>query len=261
MAPPLRPPPPGARPGARAQGGAWAASLRRAVARRLRSAVGSLLPCPACGVRPAGAEGCCPVCRATALRPGRERQALWLGPYAGALGRTVRALKYRGALRPLPWLAAALAAEVRRAGWRPDVVCAVPLHPRRRRERGFDQAALLAGALADALRLPYRPLLRRVRPTPPQARLGRSARAANVAGAFTARPAAGKAVLLVDDVLTTGATVEACAAALKARGAVSVCVAVVARSGTPAAPGAAGAVAPRKGVPASFRPRASDEAR
>jgi len=164
------------------------------------------------------------------LRPGRLGDTLWLGPYAGPLGRAVRALKYRGATRLAAWLGERLAGEVAGAGWRPTVVCAVPLHPSRRRRRGFDQALLLARRAAAALQVPCRPLLARTRATRSQARLPREERLRNVRGAFRSDPAPGARVLLVDDVLTTGATASACRAALLAAGATQVRIAVVARS-------------------------------
>jgi predicted amidophosphoribosyltransferase len=99
----------------------------------------------------------------------------------------------------------------------------VPLHAARLRERGYNQSAALADALADVLGAPRLPgALVRVRATPPQARLGPAARRANLAGAFAIeRPARlrGRRVLLVDDVLTTGATLDAALAALHDAGA------------------------------------------
>lgn len=157
-------------------------------------------------------------------------QRLWLGAYDGPLARLVRALKYRGVTALAGWLGSCLGAEVGHAGWRPDLVCAVPLHAGRRRERGFNQAELLAREAARRLGVPYRPLLRRTRPTPRQARLDRASRRPNVRGAFASRPLAGSTVLLVDDVLTTGATVEACRDALVEAGAAEVWIAVVART-------------------------------
>jgi ComF family protein len=206
------------------------AVLLRAFRAARDTLLGALLPCPACGVRPAGARGCCAPCRRLAVRPGRLGPTLWLGPYAGPLGRAVRALKYRGATRLAGWLATALAREVAAASWHPTVVCAVPLHPARHRERGYDQALLLARGAAAALGVPCRSLLARVRPTRPQARLSRAARMSNVTGAFVAAPVPGAVVLLVDDVLTTGATTAACRDALLAAGALEVRVAVIARS-------------------------------
>ncbi len=105
----------------------------------------------------------------------------------------------------------------------PELVIGVPLHAARRRERGYDQAALLASAVAERLGVPLLqgPLVR-VRPTRAQARLDARARRANLAGAFRlARPAgvAGRRVLVVDDVITTGSTLESCLDTLAAAGA------------------------------------------
>lgn len=115
---------------------------------------------------------------------------------------------------------------------RPDVLVPVPLHPRREAQRGFNQAALLATVVARQQGLTLAPgLLRRTRDTPPQATLGRAARVRNLRGAFVADSAVrGSAVALLDDVLTTGTTAQAAAAALYAAGAASVDVWCVARS-------------------------------
>lgn len=142
----------------------------------------------------------------------------------------VHALKYDDR----PGLAVPLGAELAGAlpeAWRrPDLVLEVPLHPARQRERGYNQSAELADALAEALASPRLPgALRRVRATPPQARLGPAARRANLAGAFAIeRPARlrGRRVLLVDDVVTTGATLDAALAALHDAGAVAAGVAL-----------------------------------
>ena len=100
-----------------------------------------------------------------------------------------------------------------------DLVCPVPLYPRRQRERGFNQSELLARSLAAHLDRPLAPgLLARVRDTLPQIELPVSERAANVRGAFAvSRPeeAAGKCLLVVDDVFTTGATLSECARVLR----------------------------------------------
>lgn len=107
-----------------------------------------------------------------------------------------------------------------------DVIVPVPLHSTRRRERGFNQAEVLATGLAGALHIPLPAAsIRRARATPTQTRLSKHDRARNVSGAFalTRRGiAAGSNVLLVDDVYTTGATLNECAMILKAGGAASV---------------------------------------
>ncbi len=105
------------------------------------------------------------------------------------------------------------------------VIVPVPLHPQRQRERGYNQAELLARRIGRAADLPVRPeALRRVRATAVQITLDAAERKANVAGAFQSDAAAvrGAAALLVDDVCTTGATLDACATALKAAGAAAV---------------------------------------
>jgi ComF family protein len=144
----------------------------------------------------------------------KYQQALWFEPFlAGLLIR-----------QAVPQLAS--------GHW--DVIVPVPLHPAKRRERGFNQAEGLALRLSRATRIPVdRRLLRRIVPTQTQTQLSRPARAANVRDAFALRPghelARGKRVVLVDDVLTTGATTSACAGVLRSAGAGEVCVWTVAR--------------------------------
>jgi ComF family protein len=115
-----------------------------------------------------------------------------------------------------------------------DVVLPVPLHLERLRWRGFNQSLLLADAVARAARRPLRRMaLEKQRATPPQVGLDEAARRHNVRGAFVARqPAAvrGRTVLLIDDVMTTGATVDECARTLRRAGARRVDVLVLARA-------------------------------
>jgi ComF family protein len=153
--------------------------------------------------------------------------------YLGVVRDAIHAFKFegrRGMARPL----AALVLE--QAGVESDstpgaVLVPVPLARARERERGFNQAALVAERLAAGLGLPVRPgWLARVRVTAPQSDLGAAERRANVRGAFVAAPAvAGRSVIVVDDVLTTGATAAECARALRAAGAARVGVLAVAR--------------------------------
>jgi predicted amidophosphoribosyltransferase len=202
------------------------------------AALASLLPCPLCDARPAGPRGACSPClatlpaRAVRDRPG-EVPLLWLGGYGGVLRRAVRAVKYGGRRRLGATLGARVGAAVVAAGWPVGRIAAVPLHPARRRRRGYDQARVLAAAAGARLGAPFVPGVRRVRATRRQARLHGPRRAANVAGAFAADRVAPVPVLLVDDVWTTGATARACRAALLAAGAREVRVAVVARADVP----------------------------
>ncbi len=112
-----------------------------------------------------------------------------------------------------------------------DCVCHVPLHSKKRKMRGFDQAALLAQGIAQLLQKPYVNALRRVRNTPSQTRLDIRQRRENMDGAFeTCTPVNGR-MLLVDDVLTTGATAAECARVLLFAGAQSVAVVTFAQAG------------------------------
>ncbi len=153
---------------------------------------------------------------------------------AGAVRKAVHQLKYHRDLALAETLAGALLLLVREMEWRVDVVLPVPLGKARHRERGYNQAALLAFPLALGLGVPYAGgALVRTRETRSQVNLSAEARRRNVAGAFgVARPAAvaGKAVLLVDDVMTTGATLDAASAALKSSGARRVFAVTVARA-------------------------------
>ena len=146
--------------------------------------------------------------------------------YAGPIAAAIKGLKFRGWSRLARHLAGAMA-EV----WdlEADVVTWVPLARRRRAQRGFDQAEVLARALAPRIGLPVRPLLRRVRDTPQQAKQGPAERRRALSGAFAARRHGGT-VLLVDDVLTTGATAAACARASKEAGTDRVVVLTAARA-------------------------------
>ena len=157
-------------------------------------------------------------------------------PWQGLIGR----FKFEGAVDLARPLAERLTAAVRAAGIdRPDCVVPVPLSHSRLAERGFNQAWELARRVARALRVPSLPnaLLRAI-DTPHQAGLERRARLSNLHGAFTAaaphrHKLAGRHVALVDDVMTTGATVAAAAAALRRAGVARVQVWVLARTPAP----------------------------
>jgi ComF family protein len=189
-------------------------------------------PCCGCGVPlPAGGT-LCGRCR-RGLSPFTAGASL--GPYDGALRVAVHELKYRSRRRVagrlsetmlgLPRVRAVLAGAA--------TLVPVPLHPRRKRKRGFNQSELLARELAGRAGIRTAPdaLVRR-KDTPPQTGLSAAARRANVRGAFAVRhvsQVAGRAVVLVDDVLTTGATASACARALLDAGAREVRLLTVAR--------------------------------
>ena len=114
-----------------------------------------------------------------------------------------------------------------------DVIVSVPLHPTRERERGFNQAALIAELLAPSAAVPMRPVLERVRYTTTQTAYDRAERMENLRDAFRLRKkqdVRGLHVLLIDDVLTTGSTLSECARVLRRAGAVSVHAATAARA-------------------------------
>ena len=158
-----------------------------------------------------------------------------LGPFEGALRLLVHELKYRGRRRVATRLAGLLLEDpaVRSLLTAGADLVPVPLHPRRRRERGFNQAELLAAALARGSGLALAPgVLVRRRETSPQAGLSSAARRRNVAGAFAVRQrpkVMGRTLVLVDDVTTTGATAAACALILRQAGAAEVRLVTVAR--------------------------------
>lgn len=190
--------------------------------------------CPVCGI-PHGTEGGIDhPCGSCILTPppfdGARGALLYDGPIQELIHRHKYGLRAH-LRRPLALLAVRhLTPFVQSAA--PHVIVPVPLHRTRLRERGFNQAVLMGAVLAREWRLPLlRDTLRRVRPTVAQVTLSAQERRANVRGAFAvADPArvAGRRVLLVDDVSTTGSTVTECARVLKEAGATAVFVATVA---------------------------------
>lgn len=149
-----------------------------------------------------------------------------LHAYDGPLARAVAALKYGGEIELAGPLGRLLArADLLARGW--DLVAPVPMHPWRAALRGFNHAALLARWAVHHAGLPARTvaprLLRRLRATPPQAGLDGEARRRNLDGAIGVRQTvAGRRILVLDDVTTTGATLGACLAALRDAGAAEV---------------------------------------
>lgn len=155
--------------------------------------------------------------------------------FEGVAATLIHQFKYHGALWLQDDLTDLLEAcvQVHYSGVPAEAVCAVPLHPARQRERGYNQARVLAAALAARLRLPFWPrVIGRPRPTVTQTHLTARERLSNVTGAFKVRNAdriRGRRLLLVDDVMTTGATTSECARALKKAGAAQVHVVTLAR--------------------------------
>lgn len=146
--------------------------------------------------------------------------AAWV--YDERAAAVIHALKYQGRTTVAEALGETIAAGLP-PGLGPDLVLEVPLHAARRRERGYNQAAVLADAVARRLGAPrLEGALVRIRATREQARLGPRARRANLAGAFRVKDPkalAGRTLVVVDDVITTGCTLEACLEPLRAAGA------------------------------------------
>ncbi len=153
------------------------------------------------------------------------------GGYEGPLRELIHLFKFEG-IRPLAAPLAGLLAAACPRDERLDALVPMPLHWRRYWQRGFNQAGLLAAELSRRSGIPLLRAVRRKRATAPQTGLTSARRRANVANAFvpSGRPVRGLRVLLVDDVLTTGATAAACARALRSAGAAHVAVLTVARA-------------------------------
>jgi ComF family protein len=161
-------------------------------------------------------------------------QLEWCAPFHGIVRPALHAIKYGGERRLAEPLGAAVARRWVRAGVGAELVTHVPVHAERARQRGYDQAELIARVAARHLGRPFASLLERRRATIAQFDLDRRHRAANVRDAFSvpahARSSvAGRWILLVDDVVTTGSTLAACAEALEAAGALAVSAITVAR--------------------------------
>ena len=154
------------------------------------------------------------------------------GAYEGALRQLIHLFKY-GGVRPLagPFGRFMIQALPREAAF--DVIVPMPLHWFKQWQRGFNQADVLAREIGRKWGVPVRSVIRRRRATSPQAGLTNAKRRANVQGAFRiarGKPLRGMRVLLVDDVVTTGATASACARVLKRAGAAHVALLALART-------------------------------
>ena len=196
--------------------------------------------CPLCHAYVEVRGAWCPGCLAAALQPHRlplsmPMQAVladaWaFGVYKGSLRDLIRHLKYQGKRSNLPYIENFLA----EAGKLPavqemlaavDFAVSVPLYPAKEKQRGFNQAELIFGKFLASQNIPLRRVLSRTRATRPMYELSGRERAENLKDAFAVndnKMLEGKNILLVDDILTTGATMTECVRVLKAAGAGSV---------------------------------------
>ena len=185
--------------------------------------------CVRCGQTVSG-DGLCWECRRTPPHYTALRSwAIFEGPLRNAMHR----LKYRRDIALGEMLSRHLIRSLSELDWHIDLVVPVPLGVARQAERGYNQSALLARPIALGYHLAYQPrALRKTRDTPTQVGLSLEQRWTNVAGSFAADPnyVSAKSVLLVDDVATSGATLNACADALFSSGAVQVYALTLARA-------------------------------
>jgi ComF family protein len=209
-----------------------------ALARAAATLLDALSPpaCAACDLQIPSRQVFCPVCAATIVRDSPHHDgSIAFGRFGGAIAIALTRFKYEGRADLALPLGHLLRRAVMDADIRADVVVPVPLHPRRLAERGYNQSALLARAVARQLEVPFAPrALERRRVTAQQARLGREERLANMAEAFDVRDkraVQSRVVLLIDDVITTGATLLACKQALTLAGATDVISVCLARAG------------------------------
>src|SRR4051812_42507075 len=197
--------------------------------------------CAGCGASAGSLEPFCSACRAELRWLGRDAVEAAGGlrawaplAYEGPARGAVRALKFKGATRAAQAMAAQMAATAP-PGWLepPAALVPVPLHPSRARRRGYNQAERLATALAERTRLPVHDCLERAGPRATQVGRDRAQRLSGISG--TVRLAVARApppphAVLLDDVITTGATLAACAAVLRQHGSAHVVAVAYART-------------------------------
>jgi len=186
--------------------------------------------CPLCGI-PQSADELCSEC--AQFKPVYTAVRSW-GRYEGRLRNAIHRLKYHNDIGISEELARPLQSLLIEQAWQLDIITAVPLNRKRLRERGYNQSALLARWVSLVTRIPFIPgVIIRNRDTATQVGLHAQQRHDNVTGAFTAIPeiARGRSIVIIDDVTTTGATLQACASALQSAGALTIYGLTLARAG------------------------------
>jgi ComF family protein len=189
----------------------------------------SLSRCPVCRERATSSIGCCEACSQHLFQPQFADSWFSLGVYHGKLEQAVRAYKFHHVTKLSSLFAQQMQHCLEQQNWQIDTICAVPLHWSRYLERGYNQSALLAKRLSQKSGIPYKPLIKRIKRTTQQAKLSKLERLSNVSEAFIAKKTKGH-ILLLDDVITSGATSQACIEALLKAGAKDVKIAAIARA-------------------------------
>ena len=199
----------------------------------LRGLIDTLLParCVLCHDYLSGEVGVCTSCLERTGRAQCDGNLIHLGEYRGRLERAARALKFADARAVAVPFGAKLADGIRAAGWRVDALVPVPLHGLRQLERGYNQSEILAQGISKALNVPVLEALGRTRSTKRQARLEKPERIDNIRDAFrVCKDVNGLELILVDDVHTTGSTLNEASLELIRAGAKRVRIAVIART-------------------------------
>ncbi len=207
------------------------------LSRWIQSAAGKTMPyideCVACSIEKGVESFLCKQCRyeLDKLKHGetkaKEYRAFSVFGYEGLVGKIVRDYKYNGKRYLAAFMASEMATAVKGDY---SAICYVPLHKKRRRQRGFDQAEQLAKGISEITGIPFVSAAKRTRNTKTQTKLSQQQRLRNMKDAFIACGQISGNVVLIDDVLTTGATAAECAAVLKRAGSDSVFVLTFARA-------------------------------
>lgn len=175
--------------------------------------------------------GLCEDCRA-ALKQQRITDGIGVFRYDGIVRELIRRLKFSGHAHLALPMADLMEEALEICG---DIITCVPLHPKRRRQRGYNQSELIAKRLSELTGIPYVPLLVKARNTPPQSLMkSRDERIENIRDAFQLKEGpdlSGKHIILTDDVFTTGATARECIALLETAGAASVRIITFSKGG------------------------------
>lgn len=204
---------------------------------KIADAVFPYIPkCVCCGTEKGVGEYLCPRCKQEleSFKAGESEiggiKAFSLYNYDGPIKSLVTGYKYGGRKWLSRFIGGEMGKRLKSLPFSIDCVCNVPLHEKRKKTRGFDQSEEIAKHVSETSGIPYIPALKRIRNTNTQTKLNERERAENMKGAFEIAERVSGNVLLVDDVLTTGATAGECARVLKSAGAENVYVMTFARA-------------------------------